>query len=1722
MRRIALALCLLALIGLASRATAEQTVRFNNSANQVNLIQQDQDGFTVQLNVGSIDFMSISTDSGEFTLPVAKGLARSQDIGNPDLPLANKLIAIPLGCELRTEVLNSEVREISLGDYGVTAPLMPVQPSLSKSADPSTVPFEFNRETYLKSGYYQLPVVSSDVEGIMRGVRVGLVSIAPVQYNPTENKLRVNTSIEIRVSFDHPDWGETHSVFDKTYSPAFEPIYQRLFNYDNSVYRTRTDLTRYPMKMIIISDRMFEAQLQPFIEWKTEKGFIVDTAYTDVIGATTTAIHNYIAAAYADTLAGNPPPSFVLFVGDTPQIPAYSGSAGSHITDLRYCELTGDNLPEIYWGRMCAQTPAQLQPQIDKTLEYEQYLMPDPSYLQEVTLIAGVDGGYAPTYGNGQINYGTDNYFNFAHGITDHTWLYPASDQPGVSDAVIQTVNDGVGFINYTAHGSHEGWYNPSFTVTNINSLTNAHKYNLAVGNCCLTSTFGESSPSFGEAWLQKANGGGIGYIGGTNSTYWDEDYWWGVGFKTVTGDGPPYDADHLGAYDGMFHDHGEPVSEHYVTNYAVVMAGNLAVQESGSTRKEYYWEIYNVLGDPSVMTYLGQPIDNPITHDATMLLTTTSFTVEADPGSYVALSYDGVLHGAGYVDETGSVDVPITPFGTPVAAEIVVTCQNRVPYISTVQVISPDGPYVIHDSHTINDASGNNNGQVDFGESIVLGVQLINVGPATAENVNATLESQDMYVDITDATENYGTIEGNFGTANIADAFAFNVSPMTPDGHRIPFQLVVTGQERDTVWTSEFNITSHAPAVGYVSVQVNDASGDNNGVFDPGETVDLVVTLDNSGSGQAFNVTATLDQGDQYVTTLDDNGYFGDITAGGGTADNNSNVFTLEADSTCPMGHYLTCTLDVTGDGGYTTSLNFNLTIGHKVAFFTEDFSFQQGWTGLGTAAEWEIGAAGGLGGDPSDDHTSGTDNYVLGNDLTTNGQYNSGITQTFWVESPEIDCSEVTAIEMTYYHQLGVESSTYDHAYLEAFDGVDWVQLFANGSTTMNETSWTQDVYDLSAIADNNPFFKIRFGLGSTDGSQQYCGWNIDDIELKGYVSGLAGTAAMEYTPDAMSDSLVEGQTSMHTISVTNTGEATLRVRFFPQASWIQCPGDLYMIESGNSIDVPITIISEGVTPGENTGALGFSSNDVNHSTGTILSVLYIYEPAASLNPTSIDEYVESAGQGSVPLVITNNGPGRLNYSIAAQTNDSPLAKRATPVATEPLGFRVADPDKTGVQEPYYAPVEKGSGGPDAFGYTWIDSDEPGGPAFNWVDISGVGTTVSLNDDDTTAAIPLGFDFPYYDSTFSSVHIGSNGILTFSGGSTSLSNVGIPTSGAPNNMIAMWWDDLDPAEAGDIYYYQDAANHRFIVSFVGIRNYQYPSGTGSLTFQAIISANGLITLQYQTMDPGADSDGLAGSTVGIENLDGTDGLQVTFNAAYMHDELAIEFPGAAPRWLSVEPAAGSVDPMSADTVSVVFDATELEDGEYTGQLLVISNDLVNPEILVPVTLNVGQMPLPAVPALLTPVNDTTLDMNTPTFSWSATAGTGGTYALQHSQDQTFETGTTTMADLSETSYTPETGMADGAWYWRVQAFNQAGGSGYQTQPCVFTIKTFLSGDVNSDDLVNISDAVDLIAYIFGGGAAPDPLECGDCNCDGIVNITDATHLIAYIFGGGPAPCEH
>jgi hypothetical protein len=207
------------------------------------------------------------------------------------------------------------------------------------------------------------------------------------------------------------------------------------------------------------------------------------------------------------------------------------------------------------------------------------------------------------------------------------------------------------------------------------------------VGNCCSSVEF--QTTCFGEEILRAPMKGAVGYIGGSNSTYWDEDFWWGVGLEPISAN-PTYHANKLGAYDRTFHDQsGLTTDDWFITQGQMPSAGNLAVSQSGSYMEEYYWEIYHLMGDPSLMIYFSQPPAINAGYPATIQLGAENFTVTCEPYAYVAISKDGVLHGAALADASGEAVVNIDPFTEPGEFDIVITGQNLQPHFGTATVLS-------------------------------------------------------------------------------------------------------------------------------------------------------------------------------------------------------------------------------------------------------------------------------------------------------------------------------------------------------------------------------------------------------------------------------------------------------------------------------------------------------------------------------------------------------------------------------------------------------------------------------------------------------------------------------------------------------------------------------------------------------------------------------------------------------------------------------------------------------------------------------------------------------------------------------------------------------------------------------------------------------------------------------------------------------------------------
>jgi len=198
---------------------------------------------------------------------------------------------------------------------------------------------------------------------------------------------------------------------------------------------------------------------------------------------------------------------------------------------------------------------------------------------------------------------------------------------------------------------------------------------------------------------------------------------------------------------------------------------------------------------------------------------------------------------------------------------------------------------------------------------------------------------------------------------------------------------------------------------------------------------------------------------------------------------------------------------------------------------------------------------------------------------------------------------------------------------------------------------------------------------------------------------------------------------------------------------------------------------------------------------------------------------------------------------------------------------------------------PASAGMGGPDDFGYVWIDSDEPGGPTYSWVDITTRGTRLYMSDDDNQP-VPMPFGFGFYGNSFTGdLRLCSNGWASFTNSSTQVTNYGLPSSSAPENLLAAFWDDLDPGAGGQIWWLGNSDS--LIISFIGVPHWDWGGGLGSFTFQVILTADDGIHYQYQSMGNGYPTDE---GTIGIQNDDKTIGLQVAYDESYVHDQLAID----------------------------------------------------------------------------------------------------------------------------------------------------------------------------------------------------------------------------------------
>ena len=199
-----------------------------------------------------------------------------------------------------------------------------------------------------------------------------------------------------------------------------------------------------------------------------------------------------------------------------------------------------------------------------------------------------------------------------------------------------------------------------------------------------------------------------------------------------------------------------------------------------------------------------------------------------------------------------------------------------------------------------------------------------------------------------------------------------------------------------------------------------------------------------------------------------------------------------------------------VTGNDGLTFSVSdgtfvsspaaVTIQIGGTQPIASFPLNSDPGWS---TEGQWAFGVPQGIDFDPSSGFSG---QNVYGYNLS--GAYEPDISPPWWLTTTAIDCSNAIDTELQFYRWLGVEDSAFDHARIQvSTNGTTWTTVWNHNGGNVVDQAWTLRTFDISAIADEQPTVYIRWGMGPTDDSAQYAGWNLDDISIMGNLKGGVG---------------------------------------------------------------------------------------------------------------------------------------------------------------------------------------------------------------------------------------------------------------------------------------------------------------------------------------------------------------------------------------------------------------------------------------------------------------------------------------------------------------------------------------------------------------------------------------------------------------------------------------
>ncbi|HYW68010.1 MAG TPA: C25 family cysteine peptidase, partial [bacterium] len=436
---------------------ADGWIPFDGAAGEaatVSVVESDASHVVLRIDVPGLSAESVETSGGKFTRLTLDGAGSASVVGEALLPVVREFIEIPHGTDPVLTVAHSDYRRVALADLGVTHALLPVQAPVEKIPGAlESARFEMSAAYYDSDVFSPSSAASLGEVQTMRGHRFVQLEVSPVRYNPARGEVEYATSIEVTVEFPGADLAETRRVHDRYSNGRFAKLASDTF-INHAVFTTRYT-TPLPIGYLIVCYDSFTDEIAPLAAWKEQKGYnttVVSTA--DIPGGNTKEnIKSYIQDAYDNWSV---PPTFVLLVGDTPQISHWVGTqSNSPSTDLYYTTMDGssDWLPDIWIGRFSCSNASQVTNLVNKTVDYETWnLTSGTDWIKKAVFMASEDN-YTVT--EGTHDYVIRQYLDPAGYYSQRLYMHTYN---ATTAQVSAAFNDGRSLGIYSGHGAITYW----------------------------------------------------------------------------------------------------------------------------------------------------------------------------------------------------------------------------------------------------------------------------------------------------------------------------------------------------------------------------------------------------------------------------------------------------------------------------------------------------------------------------------------------------------------------------------------------------------------------------------------------------------------------------------------------------------------------------------------------------------------------------------------------------------------------------------------------------------------------------------------------------------------------------------------------------------------------------------------------------------------------------------------------------------------------------------------------------------------------------------------------------------------------------------------------------------------------------------------------------------------------------------------------------------------